>query len=226
MRVADTLRFSLVLVAGATTGCAPSLFSFSTTGYDAHACVEDAIARKTDPALAARAAGAFEDACVEGDAASCSALGALFETGQGRPKSVAQAGVHYARACAGDNQRGCVNLARLEASGALGEVPMTTVRRRLATACEDGEQTGCAELGRRLAHGDGVPRDAKRGRRLLENACSAGRAEACFELGDLDTAPGTKPNLMSLELFVSACVAGHRAACDKLDGNTRIASAR
>jgi hypothetical protein len=219
MRLHIVAKATLALMLGGLTGCAPSLFTFSTPGYDAQACVEDAITKGTKQELARGAAKEFELACNAGDAASCSALGLLTETGQARERDYKLAARLYDRACSGGNARGCVHLASLELSGKIGDLSADGPKRRLEQACRDGEAAGCEELGLRLALGDGLPQDARRGRALLEKACSNKRPKACYELAILDTPPGAAPNPWSLELLVDSCVAGHEPACRRLDGS-------
>lgn len=181
--------------------------------------------RSTEASLARRAASEFDEACAKGDAASCSALGVLAETGQGRALDVSEAGRLYGMACDRGNDRGCVHLSRLELSGKLGDRSAYVARARLESVCGRGEAAACEELGRRLGLGDGLPLDARMGRALLEKACERRRPAACYHLALLDTPPGVPPNAWTLELFARACVRGHRVACERLDDRKRPADA-
>ncbi len=213
-------------------GCAPRLFEtsrfeFATGEYDSQGCVEDALRRHPDTALTARAASELEPACAAGEAASCSALGVLAETGQGVPRDLDRAARLYSSACADDNKRACVNLSRLQLSGKVAVSDHVTARARLLSACNSGEVTGCEELGKHLAHGSrrGSP-ERRVARALLDRACARQRGEACYELALLDAAPGAAPNAWTLELFAKACVAGHAPACVELDGKRAVAETK
>jgi len=220
MRLSVVAGAYLAFVLGGLTGCAPSLFQYNGahgSEYDSQACVEDALLRGTpDPALAKSAALEFARACEAGDAASCSAVGVMTESGRGVAPDERLAARYYDRACSSGNARGCVHLASLELSGKLGDVSAEVAKRRLETACRDGEAAGCEELGRRLALGDGLPADIRRARSLLERSCTDGRARACYELAMIDTPDGAAPNLWATELFVDACVRGYEPACERL----------
>jgi TPR repeat protein len=215
---------SAVVLAG-TTGCSPGLFAFSTPDYDAQACVEDALLKKTDQRLAGRAGREFQDACEKGEAAACSALGVLAETGQGRATDANEAARLYTRACQQGNERGCVNLSRVELSGKIGPVDSRAAIERLDAVCSNGEAFACEELGRRLSLGDSVPQDMRRARSLMEKACTRKRAAACYDLALLDAPPGGAPNAWTTELFVEACVGGHQPACERLDVKQNLAGA-
>lgn len=214
------------------SGCAPRLFEkshfeFSTEEYDSQGCVEDALRRHPDTALTAAAASDLEPACAAGEAASCSALGVLAETGQGVPRDLARAARLYASACGDGNARACVNLSRLQLSGMVAVSDHVTARARLLSACNDGEVTGCEELGKHLAHRSqrGSP-ERRLARALLDRACTRQRGEACYELALIDAPPGAPPSAWTLELFAKACVAGHAAACERLDAKRAVAETK
>lgn len=105
----SSIGFALLL-----GGCAnQSLFQSNAPGHDPQACVESALRRKPDEVLARQARGEFELACRVGDAASCSALGVMYEVGLAAPHSPDTAKALYARACRAGNDRGCNNLGTL-----------------------------------------------------------------------------------------------------------------
>jgi TPR repeat protein len=101
------------------------------TRYDAQECVEHGLRYAPDPEGVREATVAFADACQEGEAAACSALGVMYELGRGFAVDTARARELYGAACSAHNARGCANLAALfatEASGAAG-VQVATLQR-------------------------------------------------------------------------------------------------
>lgn len=211
------LPIQLAVLLGALSGCSSSLFGPAGSRFDPQACVEDAIRGDATPAVAPVAAAEFERACRNGDASACSALGVITEVGWDRPADPGAAAGLFARACQGGNARGCVHLSRLELDGQVPGAHPVAARSRLEGACLGGEPFACEELGKRLATGDGLPRDVHRARPLLEVSCQHRRGDACFELASIDAPVGTIPDPWTLELFVTACVAGHEGACARLD---------
>ncbi len=218
--------FALALSGGALSGCGASMFAGVGAGYDQQGCVEEALRRGADAATAKTAANEFELGCKTGDAAACSALGVVFETGVGRPQDARQARGLYAKACSAKNQRGCVNLAKLEIASAQGAGDLALAHERLFLACELGEPSGCAAMGERLRRGAGVPRDLEKADRMLDRGCAAGNAEACYALGDLREVDEASPahNQAAITLFVKSCVAGHEPACRRLSPSARVAA--
>jgi TPR repeat protein len=81
--------------------------------YDAQECVENALRNRPDPAAVSDAAVAFARACQEGEAASCSVLGVMYELGRGFPMNTPYARTLYRGACEAQNLRACENLSEL-----------------------------------------------------------------------------------------------------------------
>jgi TPR repeat protein len=118
MTAAYLARFASALVAGlvslAVSGCATGdLLSYRSevagVKYDAQECVEHALRNQPEEDTVREAAVAFAGACREGEAASCSALGVMYELGRGFPVSTPHALALYGAACEAHNLRACEN---------------------------------------------------------------------------------------------------------------------
>ncbi|HTJ82946.1 MAG TPA: tetratricopeptide repeat protein [Polyangiaceae bacterium] len=207
-------------VVAMTSGCASSIFDPATPGYDAQGCVEEALRRSDDRELAQEASNKFRAACETGDAAACSALGVIAETGLVAAPDRAAAQRLFRRACDGGNPRGCVNLGKLVERASLGENDLTMIASLYRKACDAGEAAGCAALGHALVHGDAASRD--RAVDLLGAACRRGQADACFDLAEIERR-GSMPGPVALEHYAKACVAGNLIACHRLDPAVTVA---
>ncbi len=179
------------------------------------ACVEEALRRRPDHALAADAAPALQVRCKQGDLPSCSMLGVALELGVGVAADRARALVLYSRACEGGNMRACANQGALMMADAHPLAPAGALR-LLHTACEAAQGRACAALGRAFVDGRlGSPRT---GAPLLARACGKGEPGACVELADLverGLAPGGSQRVT--ELLATACAAGDARGCALLD---------
>jgi TPR repeat protein len=98
--------------------------------YDAQECVEHALRSEPDPATVRDAVVAFTGACQAGEAASCSALGVMYELGRGVPASVPRALSLYGSACEAHNLRACANLRSLAQSEASATRATATLANR------------------------------------------------------------------------------------------------
>jgi TPR repeat protein len=84
--------------------------------YNAQDCVEHALRNHPDTETVREARTAFSDACKNGEAAACSAVGVMYEVGVGVPMDTRRARELYGTACEAHNARACENLAGLMAA--------------------------------------------------------------------------------------------------------------
>ncbi len=219
--VKNTAHYLGISALALLTGCASSMISPTTAGYDTQGCVEDALRRSADKDLILEATSQFGPACAERDWAACSALGVISERGSVGAPDDQEAARLYSRACDGGNARSCVNLGKLLERVAPGGDDASRAQRLFAAACDAGEEFGCAALGRALARGSAESRD--RALELLESACQAGRPEACFDLAELKRRGG-KPSTVTLSYYAKSCVAGNTLACQRMDSVQLVAA--
>jgi len=104
---------SLFATACATGDLLANRVDVAGVKYDAQECVENALRNRPDPEAVSDAAVAFARACREGEAASCSVLGVMYELGRGFPRNTPYARTLYRSACQQQNQRACENLGEL-----------------------------------------------------------------------------------------------------------------
>jgi len=134
-------RFASALFAGfvalSASACATGdlLSNRSEVGgakYDAQECVEHALRNGPEADTVREAAVAFASACSDGEVASCSVLGVMYEVGQGFPVSTARALALYGAACDAHNQRACENRSSLLARDETATHEPTAVSQLLA----------------------------------------------------------------------------------------------
>ena len=122
MITARAIRFASLLVAGSmsllTSACATgdlltNQVDVAGVKYEAQECVEHALRNQPEPETVREAAVAFTSACREGEVASCSVLGVMYELGRGFPVSTPRALALYSAACEAHNARACGNRDRL-----------------------------------------------------------------------------------------------------------------
>ena len=133
--------------------------------YDAQECVENALRNRPDPVAVSEATVAFARACQDGEAASCSVLGVMYELGRGFAVDTIRARELYGAACETHNVRACGNLGELllgDENGARDPRALFLLR----TSCKGGDVRACETLGRLDRGGDGEPRNAIRERAI------------------------------------------------------------
>jgi len=214
--VGPAVRFLLVLCASGLLGGCVRAFGDAGSHYDEQACIENALRRHPSVELTVAAARKFSAACRDDEAASCSALGVMYELGEGVPRDAARALVLYEKACADDNERSCVNLGAALSRGVGTTQDEHRAGLLLSKACDAGEMLGCAILGQALL--ERIPRgptDFARGRSLLERACAARERAACADLGDLLS--DLHRHDEALRAYAQACLAGDDAACRRMN---------
>ena len=187
-------------------------------GLDPQVCVEAALRGHPDPEVVRDALYQFSDGCDRGDAASCSALGVIYERGVSVPADPRRAVELFERACSEGNDPGCTNLARAYVSGVGVSRDEARAEGLLVTPCFAGHAAACGELGSLYAHGRTLERDPRRAWSLLERGCLGGHADSCFDLAELfETAVLPDGGGRARELYGRACASGVEAACARLD---------
>ncbi len=175
-------------------------------------CVECGLRLQVDEQQLALAKQEFSVGCAEGDAASCSVLGVMYEEGQGVEQNFNRAAQLYESACREENTRACFNLGRLYARDEMVDVHRAQAIQLLSSACNEGFANGCFHLGvLRLANERPV-----RAREAFRAGCKGGDAAACYRLATLtERGEGKPPNKFeAAALYRSACLKGVAIACD------------
>jgi TPR repeat protein len=167
----------------------------------------------------ARAYRLLRAACDGGDAAGCTALGALLVESSGAvgvPPSEARA--IFAKACDGGDAMGCNNLANLYDDDGPARDP-ARARELYEKACELGSGMACSSLAKALQAGDGVPPDPagagrlfSRSRAILQANCQAQNPRACGQAGWL------LERGLGGEKDVAGALRDYEAGCDGNDG--------
>ena len=177
-------------------------------------CVECSLRDGTAQRGDAQAASDFQRWCARGDAASCSALGVMYETGRGLAQDLARAEALFQRACQRHNATACVNLGRLLARRDADHADHAAEAIVFEMACAQGELDGCFELGR-SHHAAGRSAAAAA---LFDSSCRAGHSASCEMLGVM-FARGTgltRDTARARALFRRACLGGKASACERL----------
>jgi len=146
---------SLFASACATGDLFPRNVDPTGAGYDSQACVENALRRQPDAAEVLDAAPVLSAACQEGEAASCSVLGVMYELGRGFPVNAPRALALYGAACEAQNLRACGNLGDLLLEDPSSEREPARAISLLQKACDGGQARACKRLERAL--GDRAP---------------------------------------------------------------------
>ncbi|HSH75441.1 MAG TPA: tetratricopeptide repeat protein [Longimicrobiales bacterium] len=170
---------------------------------------------------------ALQDACLDGSAAACYEIGAMFRTGQSVERDPMRATVYLERACSQGAMQGCATLALMYRRGE-GVAPDT--RRAVdlfEQACEGDELSACTNLGMLYVEGVGVPQDFERAIEYYERACGGEDLLGCANLGLLyrrGLGVEEDPD-RGLELLGLACAGGLAEACSTAtDGHWQLAT--
>ncbi len=142
------------------------------------------------------------DACNDGSAPACHAIGLKWAKAQKHAQSRFQSWKHFKMACEGRHAPGCLKLKALNES-----------------ACFAGLAKGCWNLGEMYRIGKtGIPVSLARARRYFWAACRDGFARACYQLGTLwNQGGGGAMNARKAQVFFrKACRGGWDEACVKL----------
>ncbi len=178
-------------------------------------CVECALKRTPDPASLPNAAATFRELCDDGDAASCSVLGVMYEQGRAVLQDHRMAMQLYQVACNDRNARGCANLGRMYEKGITGMVDLPAASLMYELGCRLESAQGCYHLARmRYRMGD-----TKGARASLEAACKNGSADGCLGLGALYQHGNgvTQSAELAKTMYSAACKHGLDSGCDRLD---------
>ena len=162
-----------------------------------------------------------DEACDDGDAASCGLLAALVERGEGAPRDVARAAQLYQRACDGGDLPGCVGLGQVHRAGrgGLARDPARAVV-LFQRACDGGLARGCAQLGEAYRDGvGGLGRDLVRAAALFQSGCDGGDPRSCRDLGgmhQLGKGALARDEALAATLYRRACDGGALLGCSDL----------
>jgi TPR repeat protein len=209
-----TIPLSLMLFAAPLWGCAGTTTS-ALADHDTQACVEHALRHDPDQRSLPIAIEQFSSECRKKVAAACSVLGVMYEFGQGVVRDERRAARLYQTACDEGNVRGCANLAGAMVKGTGMPASPQNAIGLLRRSCMQ-KAIGCALLGRLTAKGEGTVADPVMAASLFERGCMNGEAESCRELGDALKGAGQPSDQRAMELYINACVAGDREACDRV----------
>jgi hypothetical protein len=162
----------------------------------------------------AKAAEAFLEACVRGEAAACTDRGELALAGP----DATRAASFFERACEGRHWPGCVRLGVLRARGQNVSRDEERAANLFERACTEGDMGGCAWFAWALDGGHGVALSPERAFPLAQRACDADEAMACRLLGRLyRDGRGVIADPRQAERYARrACDAGDEDACRDL----------
>jgi len=160
----------------------------------------------------------YQSACDGGDAAACSVLALMFETGEGLPRDLSRAATLYGQACELGDMEGCSILGSMYHSGQGVQRDLARSVSYYERACEGADLTGCESLGLLYERGSGVLADFQRAGQLYREACEGGLASGCTRLGNIFlSGSGVEADpFRALELFAQACDGGDMAGCTNL----------
>ena len=163
----------------------------------------------------------LESECLAGKSASCSALGAMFRSGDGVPKNAARSAIFYVRACAeGAASEGpyCREAGYGMASAAQSSDDsreLDAAVEGLAASCKSGKAHDCNALGVVRQGGAGSAKNPEEAVGLFARACEGGAAAGCGNLGDAYEAGlgvGKDPEKAVMS-YVKACSGGYAYGC-------------
>ncbi len=205
------LEALLVVAALLLVGCAPKQQMIKAR----QKCVECALKRAPDPASLPSAATTFREHCDDGDPATCSVLGVMYEQGRGVLQDHRMAMQLYEVACNDRNGQGCANLGCMYERGITGKVDFPAATLMYELSCRLESAQGCYHLAR-MRYRSG---DSKRALPWLESACKNGNADACLGLGAVyQHGNGVAVNSeLAKTMYRAACKHGLDSGCARLD---------
>jgi TPR repeat protein len=158
----------------------------------------------------ARAVTLYTKACNGGEAASCNALGDIYDAGaSGVGKNPVSAEIFYRRGCHRGSAESCVNAARTIVSRPMGD-PANEATWMFERGCIGRVALGCAAL--KVSYGDARPVFADSAQKQeLTRTCNAGKTSACTASGLLDLATGNAS--IAKVTLKRACMQGDKWAC-------------
>ncbi len=150
--------------------------------------------------------------CDRGHAASCGALGAIF---QDRTREYGKALAALKKGCDGGDVRSCVNLGGMTFDGVGTKADPVAAAPLFQSGCDGGDAIGCARLGLSYRSGTGVTKDDARAAGLLRKGCDGGNPRACGELGSMmrEGAGVAKDDAAATKLLARGCDGGDARSC-------------
>ncbi len=161
-----------------------------------------------------------DEACDNGDGASCVRFGLQLERGFGIPRDLLRAAKAYQKGCDVGDMLGCADLGLLRANGRGGAVDKASAVALYQQACDAGGLFGCDLLGGMYELGEGgLPKDPDRAYKLYDQACSGGELSGCKDLGslyELGSPIVTKDEARAAALYKRVCDGHDVTGCTSL----------
>ena len=156
--------------------------------------------------------------CEGGEAASCHALGLMYEQGVGVGRDEARAATLFGLACDAGHGAACRALGSMREQGRGGARDDAEARRRQEQACKLDDMQGCNALAILLDSGLGGPPDRTRAVQLYQRACDRGYPNGCANLGALYERGEVveRDESRARSLYERACSEGTSSACGLL----------
>lgn len=139
-----------------------------------------------DDKACSRLVPVLEQRCNTGAALEdCNRLGVMHLTGDGVPRDIQRAQLHFLRGCDGGLGAGCNELGRIYEQGLHADSSPNYSRAYTyyERACQRGDLLGCTNQGFLLERGLGVQAEPTQAAKLYERGCEGEIAVACSNLG-------------------------------------------
>ena len=153
----------------------------------------------------------WQDACIEGVAASCDQLAKLYLSGGPAVRPDRRKALDYARrACDAGFPEGCATKGSIEGK----DWDVATFDAYYGDLCDQGHRDSCWSLAR--TYFDGIHPEPSEGRaqELFAKACDLGHARACFEAGRHFGEGQDTDDAKASAYYRRACELGAAAGCD------------
>lgn len=128
--------------------------------------------------------------CDAGDAASCTALGEEYASGNEEDKinkNLAKAVLFLSKGCDGGIAEGCFNLGIIYENGQGVKQDYFKAVELYGKACDGGEAKGCFNLGAMYVNGQGVRQSRTDALKYFGKACDLKYQNGCTEYAKLNT---------------------------------------
>ena len=157
-------------------------------------------------------------ACDKGNADGCSALGYMYQNGEGVARDDFKATSLYRKACDGGIARGCTNLGWMTQNGVGADKDLAKAVSLYRKSCDNKDAMGCEYLGVLYLNGTGVTRSDEQAVALARKSCDGGYARGCHDLGWVyEVGRGVKQDYsQAIALNRKACDAGDSMGCNSL----------
>ncbi len=146
--------------------------------------------------------------CDRGNAASCVALGAIYEKGKGVRKSGALAKGAYEKACRRNDVRGCTGLAYLYSKGDGVKKDARRAKSMFESGCRKADARACSGLGQLERLSGNISKAIPH----FSRACKLGYARGCFYEGAMRL-KDKRGYQRAVDVFVRACNGGDYRGC-------------